>query len=181
MKSPNKRIRCTIQPNMSHHAHQTIPQTEIITHKPLTKRDVKWHSTKDQHHRNVFLSHDSVQWRKAMLEGKIPGHLSSQNWMWTPLLSLNRPKLRNESLTFMRPLQNWESPGFFCTWVIVCDLRYFRLSMVCHSPSSLINLNSHLFNKHIFYISIFWTHNPPWSFGWHMMFHLASLYFFLCW
>jgi hypothetical protein len=96
-------------------------------------------------------------------------HLSSQNLVLLPLLSWNHPKYRKHSLTFIRPLQNWESPSFFCTCAIVYAFKYFFLSIFCHSPSSFINLKSHLLSKHQFCISILRILNSPSYFGWHII------------
>ena len=67
---------------------------------------------------------------------------------------------------------------FFVAYPIVLFRRYFLRSICCHMPSSLISLNNHLLNKHLFCISIFCTPGPHMSFGWHMILHLANLYFF---
>ena len=105
-------------------------------------------------------------------------HLSSQKCIWLPSFNWNDPKVSKESFTFMRPAQNWESPGFFWTWAIVSFFKYFFLNKLCQIPSSLMSLNNHLLNKHLFCISRFLMPNPPISLGWHKIFHLANLYFF---
>jgi hypothetical protein len=46
---------------------------------------------------------------------RFPNHLSSQNHIFSPLLSWKWPRLKKDSLTFMRPHLKFESPGFFYT------------------------------------------------------------------
>jgi hypothetical protein len=53
------------------------------------------------------------------------------------------------------------------------------LNRCCHTPSPLSNLKSHLLSKQMFFMSRLATPSPPISLGWQMIFHLASLYFFL--
>ena len=113
------------------------------------------------------------------LRVKLPSHLSSQNLMFSPLFSWKLPKFRNLSLTFIKPDQNCESPGLFWIYAIGLSFMYFLFSRFCQRPSSLISLNNHLLSKHWFWMSKFFMPKPPWSFGWHIMLHLASLYFFL--
>ena len=93
----------------------------------------------------------------------------------------NFPKPKNWSFIAIKPIQNWESPAFFCTWLNVLFLRYLFRNKSCHNPSSLTNLNNHLLNKHLFWISRFCIPRPPRSFGWQRIFHFTNLYFFLCW
>lgn len=112
---------------------------------------------------------------------KFPNHLSSQNLVACPLLTLNIPLARKRSLTFINPDQKCESPGFLTTCPKVLLPKYFFLKICCHIPSSFNNLNNHLLSKHLFWISMFLIPKPPKSLGWHRIFHLANLYFFFCW
>jgi hypothetical protein len=78
---------------------------------------------------------------------KFPNYLSSQNLTFYPLHNWNRPRLRKDSLTLIKPLQKYESPCFLCTRAMVLSLPYFLLKKFCHTPSSFISLNSHLLSK----------------------------------
>jgi hypothetical protein len=77
-------------------------------------------------------------------------HLSSQNLICVPLLSLKDANLKKSSLTFIKPDQKCESPDFLTTFPIVWFFRCLFLKIVCHKPSSFISLNNHLLNKHCF-------------------------------
>jgi hypothetical protein len=107
--------------------------------------------------------------------------MSSQNLICVPVCKLKQPKLRNWSFTLIKRNQKSESPGFFITWTSVMLFRYLFLRNSWQIPSTLHNLNSHLLSRHLFCKFRFCMPKPPCSFGWHKIFHLTSLYFFLCW
>ena len=79
----------------------------------------------------------------------------------------------------IRLAQKWESTGFQYTWDIALEPTYFFLRRVCHTPSSVSNLNNHLPRRALFLTSRSWMPNPPWSLGRQTTLHLASRYFFL--
>jgi hypothetical protein len=70
------------------------------------------------------------------------------------------PEERNSPLTFMRPVQNWESPYIYWTCVRVLFFRYLFLINCCQTLSSFSNLNNHLLRRHLFWTSKFKTPNP---------------------
>jgi hypothetical protein len=111
--------------------------------------------------------------------GLLPVQIYSQNLIFTPLLSWNVPNLRNRFFTFMRPVQNYESPCFLYTCTITFPCIYFLLRRSCQIPCSCSNLYHHLLNKHLFWVSIFIIPIPPCSLGWHNTSYFASRYFFL--
>ena len=99
------------------------------------------------------------------LRVEFPSHLSSQNLIYVPLWRLKVDRWRKRSLTFIRPNKKCESPGFHLTSPIVLFFRYVFLRSSCQTPSSLINLYSHLLSKQTFWVSRFKIPRPPWSFG----------------
>jgi hypothetical protein len=115
------------------------------------------------------------------LSGLSPNQVSYQNLVWDPSFNLKEPSSIKESLMFIKLFQKWESVGFLTQLPKVLSLIYLFISNSYHMPSSFNNLYSHLLNKHLFWISKFWIPRPPWSLGWHITFHLANLYFCLCW
>ena len=117
---------------------------------------------------------------KREFKGRGLIHESSQNHTWDPSPRSNLPNDRNSSLTFIRPAQNWESPGMYWTWVKVLSLKYLFLSNFYQTPSPFISLKSHFLKKHLLWTPRFRTPNPPWSFGVHTTSHFINLYFFLC-
>jgi hypothetical protein len=108
-----------------------------------------------------------------------PSHVSHQNLICLLSCMLKFPILRNYSLTFIKPLQNWESPDFLITCVIALDPKYLFFISCFYAPSELIKLKSHLLRRHLFCSSWFSTPSPPWSFGLQIIPYFASLYFFL--
>jgi hypothetical protein len=118
--------------------------------------------------------------RKRDFNGHGLIHASSQNHTWDPSPRSNLPNDRNSSLTFMRPAQNWESPGKYCTCVKLLSLKYLFLSNCCQTRSSLSNLKSHLLRRHLLCTPRFRTPNPLWSFDVQTTSHVVDLYFFLC-
>jgi hypothetical protein len=53
-------------------------------------------------------------------------HLSSQNLIFSSLLSWKVPRLKNDSLNFIKPVQKCESPGFLSIlgYSFVLDVFY---------------------------------------------------------
>jgi hypothetical protein len=88
--------------------------------------------------------------------------------------------LKKSSFTLIRPFQNGESMGFMVTSAKHLECRYLFHNSSCHTPSSFKSLKSHLLRRHLFFKSNTSIPSPPWSLGWQIMFHLASLYFLLC-
>jgi hypothetical protein len=107
--------------------------------------------------------------------------LSIQKRVWDPSFTLNEPKLMKVSLTFISPFQKWEYVGLLLQLPIVLSFIYLFFNYSCHMPSSFKSLKSHLLNKHLFWISKLCMPRPSWIFGWHIISHLANLYFLLCW
>ena len=118
--------------------------------------------------------------RKGVFNGRGVIHESSQKRTWDPSPRSNLHIERNSSLTFMRPVQNWESPSMYWTCVKVLSLKYLFLSNCCQTPSPFNNLKSHLLRRHLLWTSRFRTPNRPWSLGVHTTSHFVGLYFFLC-
>jgi hypothetical protein len=96
---------------------------------------------------------------------EFPSQISSQNLICVSLCNLKFPRVRNWFLTFIKPAQNWESPVFLSTWVIIFVPIYLFHSNYCQSPSSFISLYSHLLSKHLFWIYKSKIPKPPCSFG----------------
>jgi hypothetical protein len=99
------------------------------------------------------------------LKDDVPNHWSSQNLIWVPFLIENFPNCKKLLFTFMRPAQKWELPSF----QKACDSglapRYL-LRINCYQvPSVVSNLNNHLLNNAMFWISRSWIPSPPWSLG----------------
>ena len=111
--------------------------------------------------------------------GWFPSHLSSQKRTCVPLFILKVPKRRKSCFTFIKLDQKYESPGFHSTWTNGWDTRYLFLSNCYHIPSEVNNLNNHLLKRAMFLILRSWIPRPPWSLGWHRIFHLARWYFLL--
>ena len=115
-----------------------------------------------------------------VLSGWLSSQVSIQKRVCEPSLTLNDPNPMKVSLTFIRPFQKWESVGFLEQLPMVLCFRYLFRKRYCHNPSSFINLKSHLLNKHLFCTSKFCMPRPSCILGWHKIFHLANLYFRLC-
>jgi len=97
----------------------------------------------------------------------------------TPLITkfLN---LRKTLFTFIRLAQKCESPLFHWTCTRGLVPRYL-LRMICCQVLYVVNRRySHLLSKAMFFNSKFCILSPPWSFGWHRIFYLASRYFCFC-
>lgn len=109
-----------------------------------------------------------------------PIQIPSQNLICVPSPIWNVPSRRKTFLTFIRLVQKCESPGTWSTWDKVLFLRYFICRIVCHTPSVLASLKSHLLNKHLFWVCKCKKPIPPWSFGMHKTPQFVRRYFFLC-
>src|ERR1041384_8534041 len=86
----------------------------------------------------------------------LPNHLSSQNLISDPSLIAKDPKRKKFFFVAINPAQKCESPGFHSIWDIALGPTYFLLRRVCHTPSSVRSLNSHLPKRAEFFTSRSW-------------------------
>jgi hypothetical protein len=113
--------------------------------------------------------------------GSSLSQVPSQNLVRSPLSTTNDPRsIKKSSFTFTNPFLKGESFGFSVTWARVLDCKYLLCRSSCQTTSSLNSLNSHLLSKLLFFNYKTSIPKPTWSLGRQIIFHLVSLYFFLC-
>jgi hypothetical protein len=158
-----------------------MPKIKVIIHQAPTKGYVEWSCTVLQSNRDISPWCGGIQTEISASKWNLPtfyfpkiGYcprylyeisLSSGINPWP---SLEHTKTGSHPISFAH-----------AQWYVFSS-TYF-LSKFCHRSSSLINLNNHLLSIHLFCTSILWIPSPSWSFGWHIISHLANMYSFLCW
>jgi hypothetical protein len=110
--------------------------------------------------------------------GLFPNQESSQKRICDPSFMETVPYRKKNFFVAIRLAQKCESPGFHNTWDIAFEPMYFLLRRVCHTPSSVRSLKSHLPSRVEFLTSRLWNPSPPWSLGRQTTLHLTSQYFF---
>jgi hypothetical protein len=109
-----------------------------------------------------------------------PNHLSSQNLIWFPLFKWNETKSEKIWLAIHQAGPKLWKTQFLLSfdYCLFCEI-FLSYDCLPQCPSSLIKLNNNLLSKHWFWISTLFIPNPPWFFGWHIILHFVSIYFFL--